>query len=302
METDVKTNEPRTRLQAHNRISAAATQSSVERSAEPAGEFEPVGPNQIKNLQFLRGSIGLASVVALVLIWWAVAVLGNYPAYILPTPLQVGARIWSMLLDGSLVGSHPGHAWYTLREAGLGFLIALVMGVALGYVVGHSHLLEKLLSPYIAVSQGLPAVALAPLLAVWVRNDLMSKVVVVALMVFFPILVSTIVAVRSVDRSMMEIAHMSGANRLQTIYYVELPLGLRALLGGVKLGLMLALIGAVIGEFISAGAGLGFLLIIGRNLFDTTLIFVGLVSLATLTLVVYTGVTLLERALITWEG
>jgi NitT/TauT family transport system permease protein len=151
------------------------------------------------------------------------------------------------------------------------------------------------------VSQGLPVVALAPLLAIWVKDDLMSKVVIVALIVFFPVLVSTIVAVRSVDRSMLEVARISGANRLQTIYYVELPLGLRALLGGVKLGLTLAITGAVIGEFISGASGLGFLLTLGRNIFDTPLVFVGLVSLAGLTLVAYSAVSLLETTIINWE-
>jgi NitT/TauT family transport system permease protein len=270
-------------------------------SAKGPGSRQVLEPSSWRGI-ILRMSIGLLSIVLLVLLWWAVAVLGNYPSFILPTPLQVWERLWNMLLDGSLIGTKPGHVWYTVSEAGLGFMLAFVIGTSLGYLIGHSHLFEKLLSPYIAVSQGLPVVALAPLLAIWVKNDLMSKVVVVVLMVFFPIMVSTILAVRSIDRSMLEIARMSGANRLQTIYYVELPLGLRALLGGVKLGLMLAIIGAVIGEFImGAVAGLGLLLTLGRNLFDTTLIFVGLVSLATLTIIVYTAVTALERVLITWE-
>jgi NitT/TauT family transport system permease protein len=298
METDIKTNKPHARLEGRNRMSTLASPGNTQRPAEPEGVSAPTSPEQTQNLQILRSFIGLASIVALVLLWWAVAVLGNYGAYILPAPSQVGERIWNMLLDGSL----PRHAWYTLREAGLGFLLAFVLGTALGYVVGHSHLLGKLLSPYIAVSQGLPAVALAPLLAIWVRDDLLSKVVVVVLIAFFPIMVSTMVAVRSIDRSMVEIARISGANRLQTIYYVELPLGLRALLGGIRLGLMLAIIGAVIGEFtMGAVAGLGFLVTLGRGIFDTTLIFVGLVALATLTLLVYTAVTFLERAIITWE-
>jgi NitT/TauT family transport system permease protein len=245
----------------------------------------------------LRAGVGLAAVSGLVLIWWAVAVLGNYPAYLLPTPLAVAQRMWEMLLDGSLWG----HLWTTSLEAGLGFLVALMVGLVLGYAIAHSHLLERLVSPYIAVSQGLPVVALAPLLVLWVGDDLMRKVIIVALIVFFPILVNTIVGTRSIDRSMLEVARISGANFLQTIYYVELPLSLRALLGGVKLGLTLSITGAVVGEFVSSGSGLGFLLILGRGLFDTTLIFVGLVSLAILTLFVYTLITVLEKTLITWE-
>ena len=240
---------------------------------------------------------GTLAMAVIVLLWWAVAAIGNYPSFILPTPLDVAGRMWDMLLDGSLLA----HASTTIIEAGLGFVVAFAVGTFLGYLIGHSHLLEKILSPYIALSQGLPVVALAPLLAIWIRNDLSEKVFVVALIVFFPILVNTIVGVRSIDRSMYEVARISGANRFQTIYYVELPLGLRSLLGGVKLGMTLAITGAVIGEFISAGSGLGFLLTLGRGLFDTTLVFVGLVSLAALAIIAYMLVTVLEKALITWE-
>ncbi|MDQ3928503.1 MAG: ABC transporter permease subunit, partial [Chloroflexota bacterium] len=116
-----------------------------------------------------------------------------------------------------------------------------------------------------------------------------------------PILVNTITGVRSLDRSMLEVARISGANFWQTIYYVELPLGLRSLLGGVKLGLTLSITGAVVGELVSSQSGLGFLLVYGRGLFDTTLIFVGLVSLALLAMSTYLLVTLLEKLLITWE-
>ncbi len=233
----------------------------------------------------------------LVLAWWALAVVGGYPTFILPTPPAVGKRIWSMLLDGSLAG----HFATTGLEAGLGFLAALALGTGLGYLIAHSGLLERIISPYVAVSQGLPVVALAPLLVIWVQNDLARKVVIVALIVFFPILVNTVVGIRSIDRSMLEVARISGANLWQTIRYVELPLSLRALLGGIKLGLTLSITGAVVGEFVSSGSGLGFLLMLGRGQFDTTLIFVGLMSLALLTIVAYLAVTLLEKWLITWE-
>jgi NitT/TauT family transport system permease protein len=286
------------RPQTTDNIATNASSSAVYRPSSPESETEE---RSVKTRQVARGAgraiVGLASIAGIVLLWWAVAVLGHYPTYILPTPAQVAERMWNMILDGSL----GTHFWTTAGEAGLGFLLAFVVGTVLGYLIGHSRLLERLLSPYIAVSQGLPVVALAPLLAIWFRDDLSRKVVVVALIVFFPILVTTIVAVRSIDRSLLEVARISGANRLQTVYYVELPLGLRALFGGIKLGLTLAITGAVIGEFISGASGLGFLLTLGRNIFDTPLVFVGLVSLAALTLVVYSGASLLEKMLITWE-
>ncbi len=241
--------------------------------------------------------VGLLLLGLLVGVWWLIVVVGNYPPYILPAPPAVADRLWSMILDGSLIG----HFGVTVLEAGLGFMLASVLGLGLGYPIAHSHLLERLVSPYIAISQGLPVVAIAPLLIIWVRDDLARKVVIVALIVFFPILVNTIVGLRSIDRSMYEVARISGANAIQTFRYVELPLALRPLLAGIKLGLTLSITGAVIGELIAPRSGLGFLLVLGQNLFDTTLIFVGLVSLAFLAVLVYVGVTMLEKALITWE-
>jgi NitT/TauT family transport system permease protein len=237
------------------------------------------------------------TLAVLVGVWWAVAAGGQYPAYILPTPADVALRFWEMLRDGSL----PVHFRTTVLEAGLGFLVALALGIGLGYPIARSHLLERIVSPYIAVSQGLPVVALAPLLMIWVSDDLTRKVIIVVLIVFFPILVNTIVGLRGIDRSMLEVARISGANLFQTIRYVEFPLALRSLLGGVKLGLTLSITGAVVGEFISSDKGLGFLIMQGRGLFQTDRTFVGLVSLALLTLVAYLGVTLLEKAVIDWE-
>lgn len=239
----------------------------------------------------------ILTLTVLVLVWWAISAFGQYPAYLLPTPAAVADRWWSMLLDGSLLG----HFGTTILEAGLGFLVALVLGVSLGYLISHMHVLERIANPYIAVSQGLPIIAIAPLLVLWVGNDLTRKIIVVALIVFFPIVVNTVVGLRSIDRSMLEVARISGANLWQTIRYVELPLSLRGLLAGVKLGLTLSITGAIVSEFVSSSSGLGFLLILGRGLFDTTLIFVGLISLVMLTLAAYLSITLIEKTVINWE-
>ena len=260
---------------------------------------EPTYETRRQALNALLGQLaaGAGLLTLLVLAWWGIVIAGNYPTFILPTPLDVAARMGEMLADGSLLF----HFRTTFIEAMLGFLVALVVGLTLGYLIGHSHVLERLASPYIAISQGLPVVAIAPLLVIWFQDDLARNIVIVALIVFFPVLVNTIVGVRGIDRSMLEVARISGANRLQTILYVELPLGLRSLLGGMKLGLTLSITGAVVGELVSSDAGLGFLLIRGRGVFDTPQIFVGLVMLALLTMLLYTVVTLLEKLLITWD-
>ncbi len=283
----------------YNRISGVPIEPRTGHPEQDAVVLAPDEPDRARAVRttLLRAVVGLVVLAGLVVVWWALVVVGNYPPFILPAPLDVAERTWSMLLDGSLWL----HFSTTVLEAGLGFVLALLVGLPLGYLLAHSRRLERVISPYIAVSQGLPVVAIAPLLVLWLQDDLARKVVIVALIVFFPLLVNAIVGLRGIDRSMLEVARISGANRWQTIWYVELPLSLRALLGGVKLGLTLSITGAVVGEFVSSGAGLGFLLILGRGLFDTTLIFVGLVSLAFLTVVAYLGVSLLEKSLISWE-
>ncbi len=283
----------------YNRITNYSTVSRLglpEQDAVVTSQEEPDRARAVRTT-LLRALVGLAALAGMVLIWWGLVLLGNYPTYILPTPLDVAERTWSMLRDGSLWL----HFGTTTLEAGLGFVLAMLVGLPLGYLLSHNRPLEQVISPYIAVSQGLPVVAIAPLLVLWLQDDLARKVVIVALIVFFPLLVNAVVGLRGIDRSMLEVARISGANRWQTIWYVEVPLSLRALLGGVKLGLTLSITGAVVGEFVSSGAGLGFLLILGRGLFDTTLIFVGLVSLALLTVAAYLGISLLEKALISWE-
>src|SRR3954447_10151008 len=146
----------------------------VDESMPPLSDNEVVAEPRVRWWRGRPARLGLAllSIAGIVLIWWGIAVLGNYPGYILPTPYTVAERIWSMLLDGSLVR----HVWATLSEMLLGFMVALVLGVVLGYIIGHSRLLERVLTPYIAVSQGLPVLALAPLLAIWIRDDMTRKV------------------------------------------------------------------------------------------------------------------------------
>jgi NitT/TauT family transport system permease protein len=296
---DTETTTPQPTPGSYNRI---ANVSAGPRTGSPPQDAVLLAPDEhgrgrVIRVTLLRVLMGLVALAGLVLVWWGLVVVGNYPPYILPAPVDVAERIWSMALDGSLWL----HFGTTTLEAGLGFVVALLVGLPLGYLIAHSRRIERAISPYIAVSQGLPVVAIAPLLVLWLQDDLARKVVIVALIVFFPLLVNAVVGLRGIDRSMLEVARISGANRWQTIWYVELPLSLRALLGGVKLGLTLSITGAVVGEFVSSGAGLGFLLILGRGLFDTTLIFVGLVALALLTVVVYLGVSLLEKTVISWE-
>lgn len=229
---------------------------------------------------------------------WALAVhWGDYPPFILPGPDRVAARLVQMARSGLLWR----HSLVTLTEVIAGLLLGLSAAMLLGYLVAKSWLLDQLLSPLIVASQAIPIVALAPLLVIWFGPGMLSKVLVCALVVFFPALINTIVGLRAVEPDLMDLMRSLQASRWQTWTKLELPAALPVLLGGLKVSATLAVIGAVVGEFTGADQGLGFLVAQSRGLFDTAQMFVAFGALATIALVLYGVALWLERRLLHWR-
>ncbi len=238
------------------------------------------------------------AMVALVGAWALIGRLGNYPPFLLPTPQQVWNRFLRVAVDGTL--------WYhtsvTLVEILAGLALGLTAAMLLGYLLAKSPLVERFLSPYIVASQSVPIVALAPLLIVWFGFGLLSKALVCALTIFFPVLISTIVGLRSVEEDLMDLMRSLEASRWQIFKYLEVPAALPVLLGGLKIGVTLSVIGAVVGEFAQSDRGLGFLVnLANRGLFDTPLMFVALFVLMTIALGLYGVVSTLEVLLFRWK-
>jgi NitT/TauT family transport system permease protein len=244
-----------------------------------------------------RIGLALGSLIAFIALWQAIVWLGGYPAFILPPPAAVAERLASLLSDGSLWR----HTWVTLREVLAGLGMGALVAVLLGYGLAHSSVAERVLAPFIVASQSIPVVAIAPLLVIWFGTGLLSKIVVCALTVFFPILVNTVVGVRSVEHDLHDLMRALEANRWQTIWLLEVPAALPVLLGGLKVGATLAVIGAVVGEFVASSEGLGYLVKQGQNLYDTPMIFVGIGTLMVLSTSLYGLVSLVERVLLRWR-
>lgn len=243
--------------------------------------------------------LSLAALLALVLLaWQMVVIVQDYPPFILPAPTLVVQRLATELAGETL----QRHITITLSAALSGFGIALVLSLSLGYLLARMRTFDRVLTPLLAASQAVPIVAVAPLIVLWVGVGLESRVLVATLVTFFPILSATIVAFRSVPRELIDMARISGANRWHLLRYVEVPLALPGIFGGVKAGLALATTGAVVGEFIGGRDGLGALINIARGLFDTPLMFVALTVLAGITLLLFLIALLIERLLITWEA
>jgi len=239
-----------------------------------------------------------ALVLALFLLGWEALVrLGRYPAFILPSPGRVGRKLIEVALDGTLWT----HMSVTLVEVLGGLAIGAVVATILGYALAKSVTVERALSPYLVASQAIPIVAIAPLLVIWFGPGLISKVLVSALIVFFPILVNTIAGVRGVSPDLRDLMRSLQASRWQMFAKLEVPAAMPVLLAGLKVGATLSVIGAVVGEFAGADAGLGFMINLADGQYDTARVFVGVLALVALALTLYGIVGWIERRALRWR-
>jgi len=243
-----------------------------------------------------RIGASLVSLAAFLLAWKLVTVLGGLPEYILPAPEAVAERAVGAVGSGVL-WEHTG---VTLLEIVLGFAVGASLAVLTGIALGKSVLVERVLSPYIVAAQAVPILALAPLLDIWFGGGLLARVAICALIVFFPIAIATMVGIRSADPLLDEMLRSLGAGPAQRTRLLEVPSALPVIFGGLRVGVTLAVIGAVVAEWAGAGSGLGVLInIANRGLFDTPLMFVALAALAIIGLAFYGLVVLAERRLVT---
>lgn len=231
---------------------------------------------------------------AFVLAWKAIVVISGYPPFILPPPEQVAARFVSAWTDGTI----PPHALRTLYEVALGFGIGAGLALVVGYGLARLPLAERLLSPYLVAAQATPILALAPLLALWFGPGLTAKIVICSLIVFFPVAIATMVGVRAVDDRILELARSLRATRWQIVTTLEIPAALPAIFGGLRVGVTLAVVGSIVGEWAGADRGLGLLVNLARSLFDIPLLFATLLTIALLGIVLYALVVLIERKLV----
>jgi NitT/TauT family transport system permease protein len=248
----------------------------------------------MKRLANALGPVVLAAVV-FVVAWKGLVVVANYPPSILPAPEVVAVRFVEAWRDGIMAR----HALATLTEILLGFFVGASLAVATGYLLARSRLAERLLSPYLVAAQATPVLVLAPLLVVWLGTGLLPKVVICALIVFFPVAVATMVGIRSVDARLLELGRALKATRGQVIRHLEVPAALPQILGGMRVGVTLAVIGAIVGEWAGADRGLGVLINLARgSLFDFPLMYATLATIAAIALSLYLIVVLVERALV----
>ena len=236
----------------------------------------------------------LLGLLLLLAVWTLACWLVSIPTVVLPSPdkvLQAIVTRSDLLLEESLI---------TLKETLFGFLLALAVGLPLAVAVANSRPLNLMFYPLLIALQSVPKVALAPIVLVWFGTGMESKLAIVSLVAFFPIIVDTVAGLRSTPRELLELADSLKATRAQIFLKVQFPAALPFVITGAKVAITLAVIGAVIGEFIGSSEGLGFLLLSATSQLNTPLAFGALFALAALGILVYLLVELAERLMAPW--
>lgn len=233
----------------------------------------------------------LLLLIVLLGVWDAWCRLGGLSPLVLPPPLSVLATLWGEIASGRL---WP-HLAVTAAEMALGLSLGAVIGVVVGVLLGETPALARLLRPYVLASQLVPKLALGPLFIIWFGFGLTPTVVITALICFFPVMETTLTGLAEVDPQRRELFRMLGASRAQTLLRLKLPAALPTMMAGLRVAVVLSLVGAVVGEFIGGRMGLGASIVAAQSVMDSSLIFALFVVITALGMAVYEAVHLIER-------
>lgn len=263
-----------------------------------ASEPTPGGSRDGLELSRIALRLGSSAVIGLILLLLWIGLSRASSPEVLPGPWAVWLRFLQAVRDGTFFPA----AGTTAEEAFVGWLIAAVVAIPLGYAIGRFRLLEDALAPYLAGSQAMPVVAIAPLLLIWLGFGIWSKVSISALIAFFPMLATTASGVRGVSLDLVDAGRVFGATGWSLAWSVYLPLAARAIFSGVKVAAALSVTGAVVGEFVASEQGLGHLVSQGAAVYDAPLTFVAVIALILMGAFAYWAVSVLERVVLRWEA
>ncbi len=246
-------------------------------------------------IRLLNTVLPVVLLVLLGLCWEASVHFFKIPVYMLPGPWKILKVMWQRM---DLLAFH---ALVTLMEIGLGFLAALVLGLTLAILIHSSRILERAFLPLIISSQTVPVFAIAPLLILWFGYGIGSKVVMTAIIVFFPIVINTVEGLKAADPDTLALLKILEATPWQVFFKVRVPQALPFVFSGVKIGVAVSVIGAVIGEWVGARQGLGYLMIHANAQLQVELVFASIFWLSLIGIGLYGIVTVMERVLVPWR-
>jgi len=265
----------------------------TEQPARPARRriVRPATPSRIASW-----SLPAASAVLGLGLWEGTVAFFNLPAYLLPAPtavLQAMVEYWRELLS---------QLAFTSFAAAVGFVIALVLGIAFGAAITASRTVDRMLYPWLVISHAIPKVVVAPLFIIWIGFGLKSEILFVVVFTFFPIIVNTVTGLKSADPEVLQLARSMGASRWEALTKIRIPNALPSIFAGVKISATLAPVGAVIGEFVASNNGLGHVLIQAVGSLETTLAFAAVVVISLFGIAIWYAAEWVERVSIPWHA
>jgi NitT/TauT family transport system permease protein len=269
----------------------SAVGSAVDRTPESSAAEHPVAgaaTGLASPTAIFLGSVGFG--VIFLLVWQFLPPALGVPSFIIPTVTDLAHEFVRMAQRENLAV----HVLSTVTVATIGFVIGSLLGAAMGYVLGMSVFIEKVLSPYILGLQIAPKVAFAPLFIMWLGYNAWPKLLVTILVVFFPILVNVLQSMKTIDRDLINLARAYSMSRLQIFWKIEVPASMPALMAGLRIGATLAVIGVTVGELVGGNTGLGYLITFGEGQANTAMVFNAIVLLTLIGIVLYGAVAMLE--------
>ena len=237
------------------------------------------------------------SVGVFIAIWWIYVAVKHVPAYILPSPPKVWNSLEKMFVKGTV---YP-HLWTTTYEVILGFVIGAFLGIVLGYIFIKVDALKTMLMPYLIFLQTAPKIALVPLFVIWFGIGLISKVVLIISMVLFPVLSGMMLGLESIPPDVRNLMKILKASKWQVFSQVEMQYSLPALFASLKVGIVQAVIGAIVAEWMSGKQGLGYILTYASSTYDTPMLLAGIIVTIVLGIVTYQVISVLEDKFLYWH-
>jgi NitT/TauT family transport system permease protein len=237
------------------------------------------------------------AVLALLVVWEVCVRVFDISSIVLPAPTRVADALWTGFTEGPLWE----HTWVTLQEILLGFAIAVVAGMVVAVVISSSRLAEKAFLPIIVVLQTVPKVALAPLFLVWFGFGIELKIFTTALIAFFPVLINATLGFNSTSSEQVDMMKSFGASKWQILTRLRFPTAVPSIVAGLDVAVVLAVIGAIVAEFVGAQAGLGYIILASNTTLDVATMFAVLVVLSVIGLVLHYAVVLIGNRLAFWS-
>ena len=229
------------------------------------------------------------------LLLWECVRFTDIPEFLLPPP----SRTIDVIMESP--GWLARHSWHTIQETLIGFVLAVLAGVILSIAIVYSRFLEETLYPLLVTLNVVPKVAVAPLFVVWMGTGIQPKVAISATIALFVIVIDMVLGLRSVDPEMLDLAKSLKGSKLQTLIKIRFPNALPNLFAGMKVGITLALIGAIVGEFVASDKGLGYVILVAQGQFDTPQMFTAIIVLAVMGTLLFFFVDLCERFFVPWH-